>query len=220
MLRIQQKFNMNSTKIQQVLLTSNRFCLLLWGYYTDIMGNEVKRVIPDEVRGHLTKDIVNFYLHEANMQLEDVYQASGKATERGYLFMSAVVALTCGCGWLISKADESVYMSLISITAIVSAILILFIMITKVLPIHTVWTRGKMPSEFDIKSHIDYYCYYGHNDDSLYINIVADHLDAIEEEIRLNKEQIEGRMTWFRLCLWLAAISVSLMTCFLLFTFL
>ena len=93
-----------------------------------------KQVIPDEVREHLTKDIVNFYLHEANMQLEDVYQASGKATERGYLFMSAVVALTCGCGWLISKADESVYMSLISITAIVSAILILFIMLQRSCP--------------------------------------------------------------------------------------
>ena len=74
-------------------------------------------------------------------------------------------------------------------------------LILKIICIHTVWLPGKKPSELDIDIFIDYYCSCKIRGDKRYVNIVADHLEAIENKIALNLEDIRVRTTWYGRCL-------------------
>ena len=159
---------------------------------------EQKSIISEQTRKELDKNTVDFYLSEAEKQLDGVVDVSNRITERAYILLTGIITVLTGFGWILNMQEGNISLVLISIIGILASIVVLGILILK---IHTVWLPGKKPSELDIDIFIDYYCSCKIRGDKRYVNIVADHLEAIENKIALNLEDIRVRTTWYGRCL-------------------
>ena len=158
---------------------------------------EQKSIISEQTRKELDKNTVDFYLSEAEKQLDGVVDVSNRITERAYILLTGIITVLTGFGWILNMQEGNISLVLISIIGILASIVVLGILILKIICIHTVWLPGKKPSELDI----DYYCSCKIRGDKRYVNIVADHLEAIENKIALNLEDIRVRTTWYGRCL-------------------
>ena len=158
-------------------------------------------IISEQARQHLNKDLVEFYLQEADKQLDGIVNVSNNITERAYVFLSAIIAILTGLIWIVNELDNKP-MFIASFLGLFACLAIIIILLIKVICIHTIWITGKKPSEFNINGFLDYYTQDEEmSKDDIYINIVADHLDAIEAKIALNIDQINIRTKWFGNCL-------------------
>ena len=162
---------------------------------------EQKSIISEQTRKELDKNTVDFYLSEAEKQLDGVVDVSNRITERAYILLTGIITVLTGFGWILNMQEGNISLVLISIIGILASIVVLGILILKIICIHTVWLPGKKPSELDIDIFIDYYCSCKIRGDKRYVNIVADHLEAIENKIALNLEDIRVRTTWYGRCL-------------------
>ena len=162
---------------------------------------EQKSIISEQTRKELDKNTVDFYLSEAEKQLDGVVDVSNRITERAYILLTGIITVLTGFGWILNMQEGNISLVLISIIRILASIVVLGILISKIICIHTVWLPGKKPSELDIDIFIDYYCSCKIRGDKRYVNIVADHLEAIENKIALNLEDIRVRTTWYGRCL-------------------
>ena len=162
---------------------------------------EQKSIISEQTRKELDKNTVDFYLSEAEKQLDGVVDVSNRITERAYILLTGIITVLTGFGWILNMQEGNISLVLISIIGILASIVVLGILILKIICIHTVWLPGKKPSELDIDIFIDYYCSCKIRGDKRYVNIVADHLEAIENKIALNMEDIRVRTTWYGRCL-------------------
>ena len=162
---------------------------------------EQKSIISEQTRKELDKNTVDFYLSEAEKQLDGVVNVSNRITERAYILLTGIITVLTGFGWILNMQEGNISLVLISIIGILASIVVLGILILKIICIHTVWLPGKKTSELDIDIFIDYYCSCKIRGDKRYVNIVADHLEAIENKIALNLEDIRVRTTWYGRCL-------------------
>lgn len=162
---------------------------------------EQKSIISEQTRKELDKNTVDFYLSEAEKQLDGVVDVSNRITERAYILLTGIITVLTGFGWILNMQEGNISLVLISIIGILASIVVLGILILEIICIHTVWLPGKKPSELDIDIFIDYYCSCKIRGDKRYVNIVADHLEAIENKIALNLEDIRVRTTWYGRCL-------------------
>ena len=162
---------------------------------------EQKSIISEQTRKELDKNTVDFYLSEAEKQLDGVVDVSNRITERAYILLTGIITVLTGFGWILNMQEGNISLVLISIIGILASIVVLGILILKIICIHTVLLPGKKPSELDIDIFIDYYCSCKIRGDKRYVNIVADHLEAIENKIALNLEDIRVRTTWYGRCL-------------------
>ena len=156
---------------------------------------EQKSIISEQTRKELDKNTVDFYLSEAEKQLDGVVDVSNRITERAYILLTGIITVLTGFGWILNMQEGNISLVLISIIGILASIVVLGILILKIICIHTVWLPGKKPSELDIDIFIDYYCSCKIRGDKRYVNIVADHLEAIENKIALNLEDNRVRTT-------------------------
>lgn len=162
---------------------------------------EQKSIISEQTRKELDKNTVDIYLSEAEKQLDGVVDVSNRITERAYILLTGIITVLTGFGWILNMQEGNISLVLISIIGILASIVVLGILILKIICIHTVLLPGKKPSELDIDIFIDYYCSCKIRGDKRYVNIVADHLEAIENKIALNLEDIRVRTTWYGRCL-------------------
>ena len=88
-------------------------------------------------------------------------------------------------------------------------------MILKIICIHTIWLSGKKPSELDIDIFMNYYRSCKIKGNKRYVNIVADHLEAIENKIALNLEDIRIRTIWYGRCLKICFFTICIIVCIL-----
>ena len=151
-------------------------------------------IISEQTRKELDKNTVDFYLSEAEKQLDGVVDVSNRITERAYILLTGIITVLTGFGWILNMQEGNISLVLISIIGILASIVVLGILILKIICI-------KKPSELDIDIFIDYYCSCKIRGDKRYVNIVADHLEAIENKIALNLEDIRVRTTWYGRCL-------------------
>ena len=77
--------------------------------------------------------------------------------------------------------EGNISLVLISIIGILASVVVLGILILKIICIHTIWLSGKKPSELDIDIFMNYYRSCKIKGNKRYVNIVADHLEAIED---------------------------------------
>lgn len=171
---------------------------------------EQKSIISEQSRNELDKDMVDFYLKEAEKQLEGVVDVSNRITDRSYILLTGIITVLTGFGWILNMQEGNLSLVLISVIGIVACITVLGILILKIICIHTIWLPGKKPSELDIDIFIDYYRACNIKGNKRYVNIVVDHLEAIESKIALNLEDIRIRTTWYSRCLKICFFSICI----------
>lgn len=176
---------------------------------------EQKSVISEQSRASLDKDTVDFYLSEANKQLEGIVNVSNGITERSYILLSGLIAVLTGFGWILNVQANKWSLYVISTIGMLTAITVIAILIMKVICVHTIWMPRKSPSELDIDIFVDYYRTCNLTKEQQYIHIVADHLDAIEAKIALNLNDIKVRTTWYGRCLKVCLCAICAITCIL-----
>lgn len=171
---------------------------------------EQKSIISERTRNELDKSTVDFYLSEAEKQLDGVIDVSNRITDRSYILLTGIITVLTGFGWILNMQDGNISLVLISVIGILASIVVLSILILKIICIHTVWLAGKKPSELDIDIFIDYYSSCKIKGDKRYVNIVADHLEAIENKIALNLEDIRIRTIWYSRCLKICLFTICI----------
>jgi hypothetical protein len=176
---------------------------------------EQKSIISEQSRANLDKDTVNFYLNEADKQLEGIVNVSNGITERSYILLSGIIAILTGFGWILKAQEGDWTLYVVSVLGMVASIAIITILILKVICVHTIWLPGKRPSELDIDVFIDYYSTRKLTKEQRYIHIVADHLDAIEAKIALNLRDVKIRTIWYARCLKICLYTICAIACIL-----
>ncbi|MZJ34479.1 hypothetical protein GT562_12600, partial [Collinsella sp. BIOML-A1] len=151
---------------------------------------EQKCIISEQSRNELDKNTVDFYLNEAEKQLEGIVDVSNRITDRSYILLTGIITVLTGFGWILNMQEGNISLVLISIIGILASVVVLGILILKIICIHTIWLSGKKPSELDIDIFMNYYRSCKIKGNKRYVNIVADHLEAIENKIALNLEDI------------------------------
>ena len=162
---------------------------------------EQKCIISEQSRNELDKNTVDFYLNEAERQLEGIVDVSNRITDRSYILLTGIITVLTGFGWILNMQEGNISLVLISIIGILASVVVLGILILKIICIHTIWLSGKKPSELDIDIFMNYYRSCKIKGNKRYVNIVADHLEAIENKIALNLEDIRIRTIWYGRCL-------------------
>lgn len=104
---------------------------------------EQKSIISEQTRKELDKNTVDFYLSEAEKQLDGVVDVSNRITERAYILLTGIITVLTGFGWILNMQEGNISLVLISIIGILASIVVLGILILKIICIHTVWLPGK-----------------------------------------------------------------------------
>ena len=151
---------------------------------------EQKCIISEQSRNELDKNTVDFYLNEAERQLEGIVDVSNRITDRSYILLTGIIT-------------------------VLTSVVVLGILILKIICIHTIWLSGKKPSELDIDIFMNYYRSCKIKGNKRYVNIVADHLEAIENKIALNLEDIRIRTIWYGRCLKICFFTICIIVCIL-----
>ena len=167
---------------------------------------EQKCIISEQSRNELDKNTVDFYLNEAERQLEGIVDVSNRITDRSYILLTGIITVLTGFGWILNMQEGNISLVLISIIGILASVVVLGILILKIICIHTIWLSGK--NQTDYRS-----CKIKGN--KRYVNIVADHLEAIENKIALNLEDIRIRTIWYGRCLKICFFTICIIVCIL-----
>ena len=61
---------------------------------------EQKCIISEQSRNELDKNTVDFYLNEAERQLEGIVDVSNRITDRSYILLTGIITVLTGFGWI------------------------------------------------------------------------------------------------------------------------
>ena len=64
---------------------------------------EQKCIISEQSRNELDKNTVDFYLNEAERQLEGIVDVSNRITDRSYILLTGIITVLTGFGWICKK---------------------------------------------------------------------------------------------------------------------
>lgn len=170
---------------------------------------EAKQFVSWKNREFLDKETILFYYEQANKQLEGILAAGEATKERGYQLLSIIIAILTGFSWVVQTQSENLSLLLASLTGIGICIFVSFILMKKVISVHTSWQPGKCPSEFEIDTFINYYRGIQVPSNRLFIHIVADQLETIETKIALNSEVVNERERFYGYCLDTCTIGIT-----------
>ena len=185
----------------------------------------VKQIFQIGIPAGIQSTIINF----SNVLLQSSVNSFGSVAMAGYtaannilgfLYVS-VNSITQACMSFTSqnygvrkfKRMDKVLLECLGLTVMVA--LVLGILILKIICIHTIWLSGKKPSELDIDIFMNYYRSCKIKGNKRYVNIVADHLEAIENKIALNLEDIRIRTIWYGRCLKICFFTICIIVCIL-----
>ena len=93
---------------------------------------EQKSIISEQTRKELDKNTVDFYLSEAEKQLDGVVDVSNRITERAYILLTGIITVLTGFGWILNMQEGNISLVLISIIGILASIVVLGILILKI----------------------------------------------------------------------------------------
>ena len=94
---------------------------------------EQKSIISEQTRKELDKNTVDFYLSEAEKQLDGVVDVSNRITERAYILLTGIITVLTGFGWILNMQEGNISLVLISIIGILASIVVLGILILKII---------------------------------------------------------------------------------------
>ena len=86
---------------------------------------EQKSIISEQTRKELDKNTVDFYLSEAEKQLDGVVDVSNRITERAYILLTGIITVLTGFGWILNMQEGNISLVLISIIGILASIVVL-----------------------------------------------------------------------------------------------
>ena len=103
---------------------------------------EQKCIISEQSRNELDKNTVDFYLNEAERQLEGIVDVSNRITDRSYILLTGIITVLTGFGWILNMQEGNISLVLISIIGILASVVVLGILILKIICIHTIWLNS------------------------------------------------------------------------------
>lgn len=168
-----------------------------------VMNEEL--IVSEEARNNLDEKTAELYLSQAEKNLEQVIQWSEKATERGYILLTAIITLLGCFSWVINKG-EGWFVLLLSSIGIGVCCFCSIVLLWKVICIHQIWFAGRAPSEMNINEFTNYYKETA--PDKQYINVIADELNVIEHKIRENEKDTQKRVRYYGICLKVALTGI------------
>ena len=69
------------------------------------MTMEQKCIISEQSRNELDKNTVDFYLNEAERQLEGIVDVSNRITDRSYILLTGIITVLTGFGWILNMQE-------------------------------------------------------------------------------------------------------------------
>ena len=72
------------------------------------MTMEQKCIISEQSRNELDKNTVDFYLNEAERQLEGIVDVSNRITDRSYILLTGIITVLTGFGWILNMQEGNI----------------------------------------------------------------------------------------------------------------
>ena len=69
---------------------------------------EQKCIISEQSRNELDKNKVDFYLNEAERQLEGIVDVSNRITDRSYILLTGIITVLTGFGWILNMQEGNI----------------------------------------------------------------------------------------------------------------
>lgn len=163
----------------------------------------------------LTKDIVLFYLTQAESNLKSCLELSDRITTRAFSLLTIIIPIiTLTLGYLLKQIIEgnaNYWLLLISITCLIISFVCLYFLVKLIFP--RGWMPlGRQPNEIFTSHMVD-------NDldqDKKYIAIVMGEIECIQTKIDYNKLQNNKRLKYLKIVLVLISTAFVIVMIFLL----
>lgn len=159
-----------------------------------------KLFVSKNSRKLVSKDLADFYLAESNLHLSSILDVGHKITDRAYLLLAGILVILTGVSWTMYNKIDKPFIMAATLVGLLACIAVLVILFWKVINVHTIWLSGKKPSEFNINGFMKYYKNQKIKDDNLYVNVVMDHLCALEMKMADNEKSNNQRIKWYNVC--------------------
>lgn len=151
----------------------------------------------------INKDLINFYLNQAESELKASLDVHDKVTQRAFTILTILIPiLSLSFGYLIRQISEhntDKFLLVIAIICLIAVIFALYNLIRLIFPRH--WMIiGRQPKEIFVSSLVD-------NDtltpEQLHIGIVMGEIENIQYKIDSNWIQNEERLKILKQVIWI-----------------
>lgn len=161
----------------------------------------------------INKDLINFYLNQAESELKSSLDVHDKITQRAFTILTILIpVLSISFGYLIhqiSGHNTDKFILVIAIAALFAAMVALFNLIRLIFPRQWM-VMGRQPKEIFISAVID------NNKEltpeQLHIGIVMREIEDIQYKIDYNWEHNETRLKTLKRVIWIIASSLFVIT--------